>query len=156
MPMHWCLSSKYCDQFIKITDLFSSLEKFVSTKTKELNNKVCKGAINIIKQEPSQINDIIEMWVNAYSKEHIEYQGKDDKNGDEMEFAIIYHALIHSPALETLLQLEHNYSVAVKKLMEQADEALNTLQKKLVLFFPTYLSCLYADPHQQVHGVIES
>jgi len=111
-------------------DLFASLEKFVSTKTKELNNKICKGAINIVKQEPSQINDMVEMWADAYSKEHLDYQGKDDKNDDEIEFAIIYHSFIHSPALETLLQLEHGYSVAVKELMEQADSALNALQKK--------------------------
>lgn len=86
----------------------------------------------MIKQQPEQIKDVVEAWTNAYSKEHISYQGKDDKNGDEIEFAIIYHALIHSPALETLLQLEHSYSVAVKGLMEQADIALNKLQKKLV------------------------
>ena len=83
---------------------------------------------------------MVEMWADAYSKEHLDYQGKDDKNDDEIEFAIIYHSFIHSPALETLLQLEHGYSVAVKELMEQADSALNALQKKLVLLFPTNMS----------------
>lgn len=84
----------------------------------------------MVKQEPEHIFDVVDSWTTAYSKEHISYQGKDDKNGDEIEFSNIYHALIHSPALETLLQLEHSYSVAVKELMEQAEVTLDKLQKK--------------------------
>ena len=111
----------------------------MAAKTKELNNRKYHAAIDVIRQQPDQISSVVEAWTNAYSKEHINYQGKDDKNGDEIEFAVVYHALIHSPALETLLQLEHSYSVAVKELMEQADVALNKLQKKLVFQFIVFL-----------------
>ena len=39
----------------------------------------------------------------------------------------IYHALIHSPALESLLQLEHQYAVAMKDMVNQRDKALQDL-----------------------------
>lgn len=32
---------------------------------------------------------------------------------NDAEFPEVYHMLIHSPALETLLQLEHTYAMAV-------------------------------------------
>ena len=102
----------------------------MTMKTKEFKNRVCHASINLMKQHPEKNSDLVETWASAYSKEHISYQGKDDKNGDDIEFATIYHALIHSPALETLLQLEHSYSVAVKDVMQQAETALDQLQKK--------------------------
>ena len=86
--------------------------------------------IKSIKEAPDRVAEIVDSWKKAYSKEHVKYQGQDDKNGDEIEFANIYHALIHSPALDTLLQLEHSYSVAVKELCEQRDMALEKLQRR--------------------------
>lgn len=105
----------------------------MATKTEEFKNGLSHAVTNLIKKEPDQITDKVASWTNAYSKEHICYQGKEDKNGDEVEFSCVYHALIHSPALETLLQLEHSYSVAVKELMEQAEVALDKLQKRYMV-----------------------
>lgn len=46
---------------------------------------------------------------------------------DEELFATAYHKLVHSPALETMLQLEHMYS----KTIRQKTEEKNNLIKKL-------------------------
>ena len=44
----------------------------------------------------------------------------------------IYHDLIHSPALESLLQLEHTYAVAMKDMVKQRDQALKDLTNTYV------------------------
>ena len=113
----------------------AALARFVKSKTKALNNDLSHAVISKLKDAPDKINEIVDAWVNSYSKEHTKYQSQDDKGDDDIEFSNIYHALIHSPALETLLQLEHSYSVAVKDLLEQKDGALDKLQKKCVLLF---------------------
>ncbi|XP_046861020.1 protein C12orf4 homolog [Xenia sp. Carnegie-2017] len=42
----------------------------------------------------------------------------------------MYHFLIHSSALETLLQLENSYALAVQDLLKQRDAALMKLEEK--------------------------
>ncbi|XP_065068937.1 protein C12orf4 homolog [Rhopilema esculentum] len=111
-------------------DLELALERFVAAKRKDLRNQLDHAVIKSIKEAPDSVAEIVDSWKKAYSKEYVKYQDQDDKNGDEIEFANIYHALIHSPALDTLLQLEHSYSVAVKDLCEQRDMALEKLQKR--------------------------
>ena len=39
----------------------------------------------------------------------------------------IYHALIHSPALESLLQLEHKYAAEMKQIVQKRDDALKDI-----------------------------
>lgn len=118
---------------VHILELLVALERFVKSKTKALSNNLNHAVISNLKDAPDKVNEIADAWVNSYSKEHAKYQSQDDKSDDDIEFSNIYHALIHSPALETLLQLEHSYSVAVKDLLEQKDGVLDKLQKKYVL-----------------------
>ena len=47
-------------------------------------------------------------------------------------FSDIYHKLIHSPALETLLQLEHTYAMAVAEVIKAWENARDIMQKKYV------------------------
>lgn len=47
-------------------------------------------------------------------------------------FANVYHTLIHSPALETLLNLEHTYALAMENITRQRDRDLKHLEAKWV------------------------
>ncbi len=49
---------------------------------------------------------------------------------NEQVFSEVYHALIHSPALETLLNLEHTYSLAVGGIIEQRRRDMTHLDNK--------------------------
>ena len=49
---------------------------------------------------------------------------------NELVFSEVYHALIHSPALETLLNLEHTYSITVGNVIDQRDKDLNLLEQR--------------------------
>jgi hypothetical protein len=51
---------------------------------------------------------------------------------DEELFSTVYHKLVHSPALETMLQVEHSYALAVRELMAQKDEQVTSLTQKWV------------------------
>ncbi|KAL3245877.1 hypothetical protein MRX96_058160 [Rhipicephalus microplus] len=42
----------------------------------------------------------------------------------------MYHTLIHSPALDTMLNLEHSYALAVGDMVRERDQTLNNLQKR--------------------------
>lgn len=51
-----------------------------------------------------------------------------EEPAENVSFPEMYHKLIHSPALETLLNLEHSYALAVGDLVQERDKALNNLQ----------------------------
>ena len=53
---------------------------------------------------------------------------KEEKETQEEKFSKVYHTLIHSPALDTLLNLEHTYSLTVEDLLKQRDADLHHLQ----------------------------
>ena len=48
----------------------------------------------------------------------------------DADFPGVYHKLIHSPALETLLQLEHTYAMAVADVCKGWDNARSVLQER--------------------------
>uniref|UniRef100_A0A671UW29 FERRY endosomal RAB5 effector complex subunit 3 n=1 Tax=Sparus aurata TaxID=8175 RepID=A0A671UW29_SPAAU len=50
-------------------------------------------------------------------------------NWDE-DFADVYHELIHSPASDTLLNLEHNYFVSISELISERDMEIKKLQER--------------------------
>ncbi len=49
---------------------------------------------------------------------------------NELLFSEVYHALIHSPALETLLNLEHTYALAVGDVIDRRDRDLVLIEKR--------------------------
>ena len=59
----------------------------------------------------------------------VEY-AKPEAVTNEQVFSEVYHSLIHSPALQTLLNLEHTYAMAVGELIEQRDVDLEHLKDR--------------------------
>ena len=49
---------------------------------------------------------------------------------DEELFATAYHKMVHSPALETMLQWEHRYAQTVKNKCEDRDTRVSDLSEK--------------------------
>lgn len=45
-------------------------------------------------------------------------------------FSEVYHSLIHSPALDTLLNLEHTYALTIEDLIQQRDKDLEYLDDR--------------------------
>ena len=64
-------------------------------------------------------------------QETVEYAEPHGATDEEL-FSTVYHKLVHSPALETMLQVEHSYALAVRELMAQKDEQVGALTQKWV------------------------
>lgn len=62
-------------------------------------------------------------------QETVEYTEPHGATDEEL-FSTVYHKLVHSPALETMLQVEHSYALAVRELTGQRDEQLAALTQK--------------------------
>ena len=62
----------------------------------------------------------------------LEHARPEEPSWDE-DFADVYHELIHSPASDTLLNLEHNYFVSISELISERDMELKKLQERWVL-----------------------
>ncbi len=62
----------------------------------------------------------------------LEHARPEEPSWDDY-FANVYHELIHSPASDTLLNLEHNYFVSISELISERDMEIKKLQERSVL-----------------------
>lgn len=58
-----------------------------------------------------------------------EYGERRCASDDEL-FATVYHKMVHSPALETMLQLEHTYSKTVRLKAKEKKQFIQTLSER--------------------------
>lgn len=54
-------------------------------------------------------------------------------------FAAAYHKLVHSPALETILQVENSYAKTFSEVRNSRDEDIKQLTQKYVVLDHNYL-----------------
>lgn len=83
----------------------------------------------------SETDQTIAQWVSSFQESYVQFSSlsashSQPQAGDALSFAHIYHQLIHSPALETLLRLEHTYAMAVGEVCSAWDNAKDILTKK--------------------------
>lgn len=67
----------------------------------------------------------------SLSQTTLEHARPEEPSWDE-DFADVYHELIHSPASDTLLNLEHNYFVSISELISERDMEIKKLQERWV------------------------
>ncbi|XP_043979786.1 protein C12orf4 homolog [Gambusia affinis] len=75
------------------------------------------------------INQLTSTWAASYAQTSLEHARPEEPSWDE-DFADVYHELIHSPASDTLLNLEHSYFVSVSELISERDVELSKLQER--------------------------
>ncbi|GFS13853.1 protein C12orf4 homolog [Elysia marginata] len=112
-----------------IEDLERKLEEFVSKETSTLHDQNAEEAIFCVKNGSVSEDGLIENWLSVYNKELKLYAKPYELSKDE-KFGEVYHTLIHSPALETLLNLEHEYSLGVEEVIRKRDQDLQHLLDK--------------------------
>ncbi|XP_060741164.1 protein C12orf4 homolog [Tachysurus vachellii] len=110
-------------------DLKNKLLVFIETETLEDYDREAEAALQKITNGEVDINKLSNMWAKAYSETTLEHAWPEEPSWDE-DFADVYHELIHSPASETLLNLEHNYYVSVSELISERDMELKKLQER--------------------------
>ncbi|ENN76845.1 hypothetical protein D910_11941, partial [Dendroctonus ponderosae] len=107
-------------------ELKKDIKKFIEYKTAEYYEDTSTDVVQKAKDQQPDIDGIIKQWEKIMREELIEF-GEKRCASDEELFATAYHKLVHSPALETMLQYEHMYS----KTIRQKTEKRNMMIKKL-------------------------
>lgn len=85
----------------------------------------------------TKLDSTIEQWAECFADNHIQFSspsesgsGGNTESASDAEFPDIYHKLIHSSALETLLQLEHTYAMAVADVCKGRENARTVLHER--------------------------
>ena len=85
----------------------------------------------------TKLDSTIEQWAECFADNHIQFSspseggsGMSTELASDAEFPEVYHKLIHSSALETLLQLEHTYAMAVADVCKGWDNARTNLHDR--------------------------
>ncbi|XP_060537152.1 protein C12orf4 homolog isoform X2 [Cylas formicarius] len=106
-----------------------NLKEFIEDRTKEYFQRTTHELINKARNHEINVDDIIKDWEKVMREEMVEF-GEKKCASDEELFAIAYHKLVHSPALETMLQLEHMYSKTVREKTEEKNASIKKLSEK--------------------------
>ncbi|XP_067673825.1 FERRY endosomal RAB5 effector complex subunit 3-like [Haliotis asinina] len=107
-------------------DLTAALTEFVSKETQKLSDARADEVILKVQMGHVSSADLAKRWTKAFTQEVKAYSTPVEVTNDQV-FSEVYHTLIHSPALETLLNLEHTYALAVEDLTDQRDKDLQHL-----------------------------
>lgn len=122
-------------------DLTKTLDEFHKSSYQELHDKMACAALGQMKQSSQNASDYVTSWTNAFTQEHGSYSSVSDKS-EETVFSEMYKSLIHSSALETLLQLENTYALAMDDAVTKKESAIKTMEEKYVL--KPFHSCFLA------------
>lgn len=110
-------------------DLKNKLGKFMTEETNKLFDENSQKALQRLKNGDINIDDVVTKWHNAFSEEVKRY-AKPESVTEQQVFSEVYHSLIHSPALDTLLNLEHTYALTIEDLIQQRDKDLEYLDDR--------------------------
>uniref|UniRef100_A0A673W3C3 FERRY endosomal RAB5 effector complex subunit 3 n=1 Tax=Salmo trutta TaxID=8032 RepID=A0A673W3C3_SALTR len=110
-------------------ELRSTLSTFIESETIQDYDREAELALQRLTTGEVDIDQLTNTWAKAYSETTLEHACPEEPSWDE-DFADVYHELIHSPASDTLLNLEHNYFVSVSELISERDMELKKLQER--------------------------
>jgi len=71
-----------------------------------------------------------QVYLSVFLLQEVAEYAKPEPVTNELVFSEVYHALIHSPALETLLNFEHRYALAMRHVTEERDRDLVRLEQR--------------------------
>ncbi|KAH0616351.1 hypothetical protein JD844_027390, partial [Phrynosoma platyrhinos] len=110
-------------------DLKKSLDRFIEEESIQDYDREAEVALEAVKAGKVDLNQLTNTWAKTYTEAILEHARPEDSSWDE-DFADVYHDLIHSPASETLLNLEHNYFVSISELISERDVELRKLRER--------------------------
>ncbi|XP_071403599.1 ferry endosomal RAB5 effector complex subunit 3 [Centroberyx affinis] len=110
-------------------ELKTSLSSFVETETIQDYDREAELALQRLTTGDVDVNQLTNAWAKSYAETTLEHARPEEPSWDE-DFADVYHELIHSPASDTLLNLEHNYFVSISELISERDMEIKKLQER--------------------------
>ncbi|XP_019743865.1 ferry endosomal RAB5 effector complex subunit 3 [Hippocampus comes] len=110
-------------------ELKVSLSNFIEKETILDYDREAELALQRLTMGHVDVNQLANAWTSAYVETTLEHARPEEPSWDE-DFADVYHELIHSPASDTLLNLEHNYFVRISELISERDMELKKIQER--------------------------
>ncbi|XP_017506404.1 ferry endosomal RAB5 effector complex subunit 3 isoform X1 [Manis javanica] len=110
-------------------DLKEALSQFIEEESLRDYDRVAEASLEAVKSGEVDLHQLASSWAKAYVETTLEHARPEEPSWDE-DFADVYHDLIHSPASETLLNLEHNYFVSISELIGERDVELKKLRER--------------------------
>ncbi|XP_004459077.1 ferry endosomal RAB5 effector complex subunit 3 [Dasypus novemcinctus] len=110
-------------------DLKEALSQFIEEESLRDYDRDAEAALEAVKSGEVDLHQLANTWARAYAETTLEHARPEEPSWDE-DFADVYHDLIHSPASETLLNLEHNYFVSISELIGERDVELKKLRER--------------------------
>eukprot|EP00117_Sycon_ciliatum_P029081 scpid47939/ scgid23240/ Uncharacterized protein C12orf4 homolog len=113
----------------------SSLEEqlllFVKKETQQIQDEESEKMLDALAsgEKANNLGSIEDEWVAKYVAEHAACSGSVEQS-EEAAFAQVYYSLIHSPALNTLLQLEHSYASNVEQEIIEMERSRAKMQER--------------------------
>ncbi|KAM8860753.1 ferry endosomal RAB5 effector complex subunit 3 isoform 1-T3 [Synchiropus picturatus] len=113
-------------------ELKDSLSSFIEEETIKDFDREAELALQRLTAGDLDVNKLTNTWARCYTETTLEHARPEEPTWDE-DFADVYHELIHSPASDTLLNLEHNYFVSISELISERDMEIKKLQERQAL-----------------------
>ncbi|XP_026754059.1 protein C12orf4 homolog [Galleria mellonella] len=110
-------------------DLNEKLAEFVAVETKNFHNDRDEKLLDQLKNSEINVEGIIKSWEKLFKENVMEF-AEQKGTSDEEVFAAAYHKLVHSPALETILQVENSYAHTVMNMLKNRDEDIEKLTQR--------------------------
>lgn len=110
-------------------ELTKTLTEFHKSSCQDLHDNMAGAALEQMKHSSQNTADYVSSWTNAFTQEHGSYCSVSDKS-EETVFSEMYKSMIHSAALETLLQLENTYAMAMDDAVMKKENAIKTMEEK--------------------------
>ncbi|XP_004692916.1 PREDICTED: protein C12orf4 homolog [Condylura cristata] len=110
-------------------DLKEALSQFLEEESLRDYDSDAEASLEAVKSGEVDLHQLASTWAKAYAETTLEHARPEEPSWDE-DFADVYHDLIHSPASETLLNLEHNYFVSISELISERDVELKKLRER--------------------------
>ncbi|XP_031159706.2 protein C12orf4 homolog isoform X1 [Sander lucioperca] len=110
-------------------ELKTSLSNFMERQTTVDYDREAELALQRLTTGDVDVNQLTNAWARSYVETTLEHARPEEPSWDE-DFADVYHELIHSPASDTLLNLEHNYFVSISELISERDMEIKKLQER--------------------------
>ncbi|XP_050430308.1 protein C12orf4 homolog [Adelges cooleyi] len=112
-----------------VEDVVKELETFIDDSTIKLYDRQTADAIDCIKNETVEVEDIVKYWEKAFKEETLSYSDNKGPSNDQL-FATAFHKLAHSgPSLDAILHIEYGYAQAVKDIIARKTRQVLSLIK---------------------------
>lgn len=109
--------------------MHDALKKFVNDETIKFYDDIADKDIEESKNPNFDIDEIVKSWEKLFRNETVEYSEPVGTTDEEL-FSTVYHKLVHSPALETILQEEQAYATSAGAAAAKRSQQISKLSKK--------------------------